>query len=450
MELQRERARKNWVGSGEVSEEKIFFELREKFGEIKFLGYETTESKAKILAVLKNGIILDQTPFYATSGGQKGDDGIIKSGAKEIKIFETKKFAGNLFVHFFEGTSELKVGDEVIAQVNSKTRQMRACNHSATHLLHKALKLVLGNSITQKGSNVDALYFTFDFNFNRGMTAEEIKKTEDLVNGYIKEKNTVGTNLMALEKARESGAEALFGEKYDAEVRVVKMGPSIELCGGTHVKNTSEIEIVKIISEKSIAAGIRRIEARSGDEAKKYLLEKEKELQNTISDLLKKIQTKDEEIIRLGGKNQVNLNADEKDLERLSSELKKREKEIERLKKESLFEEIKKIKPENNFIYHKFSRLEAKELCEAAFELGSRKSALTFLVNENGESSLFALFVPANLELNSNELMKNIGAKGGGKTVLTGRIATRDVAQAVKTLRHSLDRRTTKDMAQAG
>jgi alanyl-tRNA synthetase len=441
MEKQRNRGKENWSGSGEAKDDDLFFKLREKFGETKFLGYETTESKAKILAILENGIILDQTPFYATSGGQRGDDGIIKFGSKEIKIFETKKFAGNLFVHLFAQEEknqkcDFKVGDEVEAIVNSKTRQMRAQNHSATHLLHKALKMVLGNSISQKGSNVDAPYFTFDFNFNRAMTAEEIKKVEDLANSYIKSGN-VETKLMALDEARASGAEALFGEKYDSEVRVVKMGPSVELCGGTHVKNTSEIEIIKIISEKSVASGIRRIEARSGEEAKKYLAQKDAELQNSISDLIQKINQKNQEIIKLGGAAPGNIDSNEKDLEKLSQELKKREKEIERIKKQKLLEEIKNIKIENNFIHHKFNAIDAKDLREAASELGSKNSSLTFLTSENGESSLVAIFVPTNLKLNSNELMKKINAKGGGKPDLaTGSMATKDVAQAVEILRN--------------
>ena len=253
MELQRDRARKNWVGSGEEVEDKLFFDLKEKFGATEFLGYENLNSKAKILAILEKEkiIILNQTPFYATSGGQKGDDGIIKNKNSEVKIIETKKFAGNLFIHFFENIdSSFKIGDEIEAIVNQKTRKTKAQNHSATHLMHKALKEVLGNSISQKGSNVESGYLTFDFNLNRAMSFEEITKVEDLVNSWIQENSSTNTNLMSLEDARNTGAEALFGEKYESKVRVVKMGSSVELCGGTHVKSTGEIGIFKIISEQ--------------------------------------------------------------------------------------------------------------------------------------------------------------------------------------------------------
>ncbi|MBM3579980.1 MAG: alanine--tRNA ligase, partial [Alphaproteobacteria bacterium] len=205
MEKQRERARKNWAGSGEIAEEKIFFELKEKFGETKFLGYETLSAKAKILAVYPNFLILDQTPFYATSGGQKGDDGVIAG----VKISETKKFVGGLFGHFFfDQKCELKAGDEVLAKVNPQTRSARASNHSATHLMHKALKEILGDSLSQKGSNVDVDSFTFDFNFNRAVSVEELLKIEDLVNLWVRENFLVNTNLMPLDKARDSGAEA--------------------------------------------------------------------------------------------------------------------------------------------------------------------------------------------------------------------------------------------------
>ena len=216
MEKQRNRGKENLSGSGEEKEDSAFFDLKEKFGETKFLGYELLETKAKILAILEKpkAVILDQTTFYATSGGQVGDDGIIQNKNGSTKIFETRKFAGNLFVHFFEEISgELKIGDEVEVVVDKENRQSRANNHSATHLMHKALKEVLGNSISQKGSNVDVDSFTFDFNLNRAMTPEEIIKVEDLVNYYVRQNSIVKTELMNLDDARKSGAEALFGEK---------------------------------------------------------------------------------------------------------------------------------------------------------------------------------------------------------------------------------------------
>lgn len=329
MELQRERARKNWSGSGEISEDKLFFSLKEQFGDTKFLYHQSTKSRAKILAIYQNFqavneinknnfttnphsenifIILDKTPFYATSGGQKGDDGNLFLAQEidennlinyhNIKNFidinETKKYAGNLFVHFisdFKG--HFKIGDEIIAIVNNRHRQMRAQNHSATHLLHKALKQVLGNSIAQKGSSVDVKQLSFDFNLNRAMTHLEIEEVEELVNFYIRQNSIVNTNEMSLEDARKSGAEALFGEKYDAKVRVVEMGPSLELCGGTHVSSTGNIGLFKIISENSVASGIRRITAKSGFYALQHLKLQEQKL-NALLESLKVKQQFDE------------------------------------------------------------------------------------------------------------------------------------------------------------
>ncbi len=374
MENQRERARANWKGSGETAEEKIFFDLKEQFGETKFLGYETLSAKAKVLAVYPNFIILDQTPFYATSGGQKGDDGKINN----IEISETKKFAGGLFAHFFANQKcDLKVGDEVETNVNSQTRQARASNHSATHLMHKALKEVLGNSISQKGSNVDASYFTFDFNFNRAMTADEIKKVEEMVNSQIKNSADVNTKLMGLEDARNSGAEALFGEKYDSEVRVVAMGNSVELCGGTHVKNTSDIEIFKIISEKSVASGIRRIEAVSGEAAKEFLRAQQEKAQNQIAELKEKIAKKDEEILTIGGAKSDQSYLQESDAKNLEEILKKRDKEIERLKKEKLVAELNNLKAESvgavNLVSYTFANGDAKDIREILSDAKAKK-----------------------------------------------------------------------------
>jgi alanyl-tRNA synthetase len=459
MELQRERARANWKGSGEVAEESIFFDLKEKFGETKFLGYETLSTKAKVLAVYPNFIILDQTPFYATSGGQKGDDGKIG----DIEISETKKFAGGLFVHFIanrhpersegsnnsnchpersEGSQEfvsqdsssspqnnkIKIGDEVEAIVNSKTRKARAANHSATHLMHKALKTVLGNSISQKGSNVDADYFTFDFNFNRAMTVEEIAKVEQMVNEQIKKSAYSSTKLMNIEDAKNSGAEALFGEKYDAEVRVVAIANSIELCGGTHVQNTSEIEIFKIISEKSVASGIRRIEAASANSAKEYLAKQAEKSQNLISDLKEKISKKDQEISELDGSKSDDSYLQEHDAKTLEEILKKKEKEVERLKKQILLANLNNLKSEKisnlNLVSHIFDDVEAKDLRDILNEIKTKKEfsnscIFAFFSNKDGKVAA-CISVSSDLleKFDSSKLItpiiEAIGGKGGG------------------------------------
>jgi len=449
MENQRERARSNWKGSGEVAEEKIFFDLKEKFGETKFLGYETLSAKAKVLAVYPNFVILDQTPFYATSGGQKGDQGLIGG----IEISETKKFASGLFVHFFkDGFDRLnqRIGDEVEAIVDVKTRQARACNHSATHLMHKALKEVLGNSISQKGSNVDADYFTFDFNFNRAMTAEEIQKVEDLVNLQIKKSAAVSTKLMDLEAAKNSGAEALFGEKYDAEVRVVAMGNSVELCGGTHVKNTAEIKIFKIISEKSVASGIRRIEAKSAESAKKYLDEQDEKLKNLIAELKEKIAKKDQEIG--GAKQDLSNENDPKILEEI---LKKKDKEIEKIKKEKLLANLGSLKSEKvgslNLLAHIFEDLEAKDVREALLEAKSKRdfAAATvfafFGVKDGKVAVCVALSADLLEKFDSAKLIQPmieaLGGKGGGgkKDMAMGGGVNKDgIKKALEILRANL------------
>lgn len=454
MELQRQRARKNWSGSGEEAEGDLFLKIKNNLKQgTDFLGYNSAKESAKILKIIKNGkevdilekisekptntqnivIILDKTPFYATSGGQKGDDGqfISNNGDNIASISEAKKFAGNLFGHLIcenHSISEMKIGDEIIAQINIKNRELRSANHSATHLMHKALKETLGNSISQKGSNVDAQYFTFDFNFNRAMNPEEIKKVEDIVNSNIKQNSSVSTNLMPLEKARETGAEALFGEKYEDEVRVVKMGSSVELCGGTHVENTSEIENFKIISEKSVASGIRRIEAKTSSGLRKYLSEQEEALKSQILEICAKITNKNQEISELTGSKQEDSHNSESDLKTLTEILKQKDKEVERLKKQDLLSGLNNLKSEKigeiNLLSHAFDGIDAKDLREIANSLKSK--------SEFANSHVFALFgskdgkVPAIIAL-SNDLLDKfdsstlirpvveaIGGKGGG------------------------------------
>jgi len=445
MEKQRNLAKANWKGSGEVADDKIFFDLKEKFGFTKFVGYENLNAQAKVLAVYPNFLILDQTPFYATSGGQVGDDGKIGN----LEISETKKFAGGLFAHFFINQKcDLKVGDEVEAKVNSQTRQMRANNHSATHLMHKALKTVLGNSISQKGSNVDSQGFTFDFNFNRAMTVDEIKKVEDLVNEQIQKSGAVQTKLMAIDAARESGAEALFGEKYDAEVRVVSMGNSIELCGGTHVKNISEIEIFKIISEKSIASGIRRIEAKTGVEAKEYLNAQEEKQKNLVRDLQQKIAQKNSEIEKLGGAKQED--AKENDAKILEEILKKRDKEIERLKKQSLLADLGKLQPETlngaTIFTHKFENVDASILRDAANELLKKSDLVALFGTSEGKVSLCVAVSSKSVDkFDATKLIQpmiaEIGGKGGGGKkdfAMGGGTNAGGISQAIEVLRNSI------------
>jgi alanyl-tRNA synthetase len=516
MELQRDRARKNWVGSGEISEDKLFFELKEKFGETEFLYHQTTKNKAKILGIYQNFqavneissnqknaqdsifIILDKTPFYATSGGQKGDDGnfVLAREITEnsiidyqkinncIDIFETKKFAGNLFAHFvgdFKGN--FKVGDEILALVNNRHRQLRAQNHSATHLLHKALKQVLGNSISQKGSNVDVKQLTFDFNLNRAVSELEIEQVEELVNFYIRQNSAVDTKEMELEEARESGAEALFGEKYDSKVRVVKMGPSVELCGGTHVINTGNIGVFKIISENGVASGVRRITAKSGFYALQHLKLQEQKLVALLNSLKVKQQfdeVKIDENEFLSSKVGFNDNSffiDENsasiinDSQRKSilealdktskigedwqQNLKDKDREIEKLKKQIWRNNLQNLTSENvgeiKIANYLFDETDAKDLREITNEVKSwnnfsQSQILAFFAKKDQKISL-CLSLSSDLQnrFDASKLITPMIAKldgkgGGGKKdfAMGGGVKIDGVNEAIAVLKDSL------------
>ncbi|HEX7777377.1 MAG TPA: alanine--tRNA ligase, partial [Parvibaculum sp.] len=300
MQRQREDARKAWAGSGEKATETVWFELREQAGATEFLGYDTENAEAKVLAIVVGGksadsiaagteaaIITNQTPFYGESGGQVGDTGILFNGAGvEFPVSDTQKKLGDLFVH--SGKLErgaLKVGDVVEMKVDGARRSATRANHSATHLLHEALRRVLGPHVTQKGSMVAPDRLRFDFSHPKPMTQEEIARVEDIVNRIIRQNQDVTTRLMTPAEAIDAGALALFGEKYGEEVRVLSMGVnddtdgktySVELCGGTHVRRVGDIAIFKIVSESAVASGVRRIEALTGEGARRYLVEQDR------------------------------------------------------------------------------------------------------------------------------------------------------------------------------
>jgi alanyl-tRNA synthetase len=308
MERQKAEARKAWKGSGEAATESVWFEVKEKTGATEFLGYDTESAAGEIVALVKGGkeakslkagdeaaIVVNQTPFYGESGGQVGDQGVIK-GAKGalFRVTDTQKKAGGLFVHL--GTVEsgsFKHGETVDLEVDGKSRSAIRANHSATHLLHEALRQVLGDYVAQRGSLVAPDRLRFDFVHTKPMTAEEIAKVEDIANAIIVQNTPVETRLMGVEDAKQSGARALFGEKYGDEVRVVSMGEPtgnalgwcVELCGGTHVKRTGDIGLVKVLAETASASGVRRIEAFTADTARAYLSEQETRLKEIASAL---------------------------------------------------------------------------------------------------------------------------------------------------------------------
>jgi alanyl-tRNA synthetase len=297
MERQRAEARKSWAGSGEAATDALWFELKEELGATEFLGYETEQASAEIVALIKDGVrvkelttgehgivLVNQTPFYAESGGQVGDRGTL-SGATGARfaVGDTQKKLHGLYLH--DGVVEqgtLKVGDEVLLEVDQARRTPTRAHHSATHLLHEALRQVLGSHVAQKGSLVEPGRLRFDFSHPKPMTHEEIRRVEDLVNAMIVQNTAVETHLMTPDEAIAKGALALFGEKYGDEVRVVSMGVdanseraghaySIELCGGTHVRRTGDIGLLKIVSESAVASGVRRIEALTAEAARAYL-----------------------------------------------------------------------------------------------------------------------------------------------------------------------------------
>ncbi len=290
MEKQKAKARESWKGSGDAATEAIWYPLRERLGATEFLGYETETAEGVVAALVKDGkeaasfakgesgaIVMNQTPFYAESGGQVGDTGVMHGDGVTFRVTETQKKAGDLFVHV--GTVEegtLITGAALQLDVDHARRSAIRANHSATHLLHEALRQVLGDHIAQKGSLVAPDRLRFDFVHQKPITPDELRRVEDIANDVVLENDEVTTRLMAVDDAREAGARALFGEKYGDEVRVVSMGKgpsnalgwSVELCGGTHVNRTGDIGLISVTGESAVASGVRRIEALTGRHAR--------------------------------------------------------------------------------------------------------------------------------------------------------------------------------------
>ena len=309
MEEQRARARAAWAGSGEAATERVWFELKQSVGASEFLGYSTEIAEAAIVALVVNGapvdaadagaevaVVLNQTPFYAESGGQVGDTGTISGpDGLRIAVTDTQKKLGDLFVHLGRVESGAAcVGTPVLAEVDHARRTTIRAHHSATHLLHEALRRRLGTHVTQKGSLNAPDRLRFDISQPRPLTGEDIAWVEAEVNARVRENSEVTTRLMTPDSAVEMGAMALFGEKYGEEVRVVAMGAgegnkaawSIELCGGTHVRRTGDIGYFKILSESAVAAGVRRIEAVTGAFAEAVVAETQRRL-NEVAGLLR-------------------------------------------------------------------------------------------------------------------------------------------------------------------
>ncbi|OWJ80491.1 alanine--tRNA ligase [Haematobacter genomosp. 1] len=299
MAEQKAKARASWAGSGETKDAAIWFDLAEKNGSTEFLGYDTEKAEGEILSLVRDGaevgnagvgesvqIVVNQTPFYAESGGQVGDAGLLKTDTGAARVTDTKKSQG-VYIHIAEVTlGEIVAGQGAELSVDHNRRQAIRANHSATHLLNEALRRTLGDHVAQRGSlNADDR-LRFDFSHGKGLTAEELKQVEHEVNHHIRQNGAVETRVMTPDEARGLGAQALFGEKYGDEVRVVSMGLldgsgkgadgktySLELCGGTHVGRLGEIGLFVLLSDSASSAGVRRIEALTGEAALAYLEE---------------------------------------------------------------------------------------------------------------------------------------------------------------------------------
>ncbi len=310
MERQKAEARASWAGSGEAATEAIWFQLRERLGATEFLGYSTEKAEGVVGAIVRDGaeidaassgdevaIVVNQTPFYGESGGQVGDAGTISGEGFSVAVTDTQKKGDGVFVHF--GTVEsgtLRKGAAVELEVDHARRRLIRSNHSATHLLHEALREVLGSHVAQKGSMVAPERLRFDFSHPKPIAHEELDRVERIANEVVLQNAPVSTRLMAVDDAIAEGAMALFGEKYGDEVRVVSMGTaahgakagktySIELCGGTHVSATGDIGLVRVVSEGAVASGVRRLEALTGDAARRYLDEQDRRLKQAASAL---------------------------------------------------------------------------------------------------------------------------------------------------------------------
>ncbi len=291
MARQRAEARKSWAGSGEVGEDKVWFAVADKVGPTEFLGYETETAEGAVTALVKSGamieqlgageegfVVLNQTPFYGESGGQVGDTGVLTGEGIAATVLETVKHNG-VFGHkvrVTEGT--IKLGSALTLVVDHARRSAIRANHSATHLLHEALRIVLGDHVAQRGSMVSPDRLRFDFVHTKPITPQELAQVEDIANDIVLQNSAVETRLMGVEEAKESGARALFGEKYGDEVRVVSMGDptgnaigwSVELCGGTHVRRTGDIGLITVLGDSGVAAGVRRIEALTAKGARHH------------------------------------------------------------------------------------------------------------------------------------------------------------------------------------
>ncbi|MGB4057294.1 MAG: alanine--tRNA ligase [Alphaproteobacteria bacterium] len=448
MESQKIQARKSWKGSGDAGDEAIWFEILEEFGPTEFLGYETEIVQGQINAIVVDGVrrkrggganegetvalVANQTPFYAESGGQVGDTGTIKTETGEIEITDTKKVLGSLWVHIgIVKKGLVTLGEAGDFKVDHARRAAIRANHSATHLLHEALRQTLGDHVAQKGSLQDERRTRFDISHNKPISSDELAKIEAIVNDEIRANTEVVTRVMPLDAARESGAMALFGEKYDDEVRVVSMGTklphanknfSVELCGGTHVRRTGDIGRFKIISEGSLSSGVRRVEALTGDRIDDYLANQAQAQQDVIKKLKADTIKLRSELESLGGKDLIVVENDEADL---IAHIKMLQKQISDLRRKSATDstgdgDVKTISGVK-FIGKVLEGFPAKDLKPMADDLKLKlgSGVIALISTDEGKASL-VVAVTSDLtgKISAVDLVKigaeALGGKGGG------------------------------------
>ncbi|WP_375331311.1 alanine--tRNA ligase [Candidatus Tisiphia endosymbiont of Oplodontha viridula] len=445
MQEQKERARKAWLGSNESQIDQIWFDIKGEFGSTEFLGYSLDKAEGKILALIKDNklvnnietseeqfiLISNQTPFYGESGGQMGDIGFIKSTGSKIRVIDTLKYLGSIIAHICvlqEGTA-IQVGDNADFAIDVKYRKNLRIHHSATHILHTVLHQVLGKHVTQKGSLVAHDRLRFDISHMTPLTKQEVILIEDKVNQIITDNFKVTTTLMSTDEAIKAGAMALFGEKYDSEVRVVAMGNSLELCGGTHVNRTGDIGIFKIISESSVAAGIRRIEAVCGEFAIKLIRQND----TVIDDLSSTLKI---------GKNEItdkvnNLIASKKQLEDklVATQVSMLDLNIEQIAKESI--RVSGI----NFVYKLVQNLDTKVLRLSAQRIVDKSDNLVIVYigmpDLQGKLSItIAISKEISNKVHAGNLAKEVsvflGGSGGGGQANIAQAGGTDVSKVGK------------------
>ena len=466
MAEQKQRAKENWSGSGDVRNSKIYFEVKEKIKPTKFVGYEKNTAMGKILAIIKDGkeveevkagdefeFFVDNTPFYGECGGQVGDsglaiqineNGVIPLPFSTVEIIDVKRPFSNYFLHKAKLESgSLKVGDYLNLSINAERRNKIRANHSATHLLQYALRKMFGDTLVQKGSSIDEFRLRFDFTLNKAITREQIREIENTVNELIFKNTKVETKIMQIDDAKKCGAMALFNEKYDDEVRVLFMGEksyddvksekqskevnsmeavgqelnnlnnsslksvcSIELCGGTHVFKTGEVGLFKIVSEESISSGVRRIEALTGLEAIKYM--------NKFQDI----------VLNLDDVLQIDTNSLVDKVKTMNDEYKNFKKQLENIRKSKVASMT--FTEENNnimFAYTLLKDVNPKDVKGAFIDFQNKKynnkAVLLCITKFEGKLTIIlGISRDLNEELKANELIKSLveiaGGNGGG------------------------------------